>query len=303
MKRSLVVYLAIVISISGCSTGTGTQSNSLPISPNSSPGDRSTEQSAPPATNTETRPRDERTAEVVAIIQEQASESDSPVSIDAECARQVFDRLTDDRFETVYQSIKNNEDLDSSFDDWLQTLTSCINPATGSGGTATFFEIDRPFEVGFCAGDSDPPPVCNTPDMMLQLSALGYRTSGPLPDPENRDEAYWATISPLEKNDYLNVRLWNLAARMGVSGGIQSMTEAEIQEEFDYMKTSTLIFVENIRSGEDIVGQLNLFRDENINSGAPEWLADWRLNGVIFYALPAIAPDLISEVDAVIVYR
>lgn len=297
------VSLALLIVLSACSEGATIGSSTPTDSPNSTLVSSSMRQSTTTMTIRDERSREEKTADVIANLQRQASDADTPASLDGSCAQDVFNRLSDDRFETVYRTIENNEDLDSSFDDWLQSLANCTNPTADQSGTSTFFEIDRPYMVGFCAGDSNPPPVCNTPEMMRQMTALGYRTSGPLPDPENRDPSYWASLSPLQKNDYLNVRLWNLAARMGVSGGTQSMTEAEIQAEFDYMRSSALTFVENIRSGADVVGELTLFRDENLNSGAPEWLADWRLNGVIFYTLPAIAPDLISKVDAVIIYR
>ena len=165
------------------------------------------------------------------------------------------------------------------------------------------FLLDRPIQMEFCYQmDMD---ICRSDSFRRTQIDLGYRLipdSG-LPSAENRSEAFWKSLSPKEQDEYLRVALWNFAARLGVSGGKQSLSNQQIKDEYSYMKEWAAWMVNNLSQGKSPVVILETARKSLRENGDADWLIDWRINAMAYIALPAIAPDFIDEVDDVIVYK
>jgi hypothetical protein len=182
--------------------------------------------------------------------------------------------------------------------------TSAGNMTTPSTSMApALFLLDPPMLWGFCyAMDL---PVCSTDAHRQSTLKLGYRLPPPdgIPLSTNRDENFWMALSKTEKNDYLSVTLWDWAARLGVSGGNQSLDESQIEAEYNYMLEWSVWFVNALSSGAEPTAVLEQMRNGLTELDDMQWLVDYRINMVRWVALPALGPQFISEVDEVIVDR
>jgi len=145
---------------------------------------------------------------------------------------------------------------------------------------------------------------CRGPNMRSMLR-LGYRLAplGGIPLASNRNPSYWKKISERKKNEYLTITLWNFVTKLGVQGAKQYRTNAQILEDYKYIKSLTVWYKKEIERGVPIVKTLEYLQTLLRQSAYEEWLIDWFINGVIYVALPAIAPSLITRTDNSITYR
>lgn len=174
---------------------------------------------------------------------------------------------------------------------------------TSTVPTPALFLLDPPMLWGFCY-EMDL-PICSTEAYRQSTLKLEYRLPPPngIPKSSNRDENFWNALTKMERNDYLYVTLWDWAAKLGVSGGVQSLDQAQIKGEYEYMLEWAVWFVNVLNSGSQPVAVLESMRAELGKYDDPQWLIDYRINMVRWVALPALAPQYISEVDEVIVNR
>ena len=134
--------------------------------------------------------------------------------------------------------------------------------------------------------------------------ALGnHFPPGAIPSSWNRNVDFWQLLNETEKNDYLSTALWNFVARLGISGGVQSVTQDVISSEYQYALSNTNWLVESVNAGINPIQILETLRDEERKTGSQEWLIDWRINACIWVALPAIAPELIPIFDNIVIYN
>ena len=148
-------------------------------------------------------------------------------------------------------------------------------------------------------------PICKTvaqQDMNLNLGYQNPPLKG-IPSSWNRDVAFWQSLSSREKNDYLSTALWNFVARLGIAGGVQKLSNADISAEYQYAITNTDWIVESLKAGANPVSILEQFRIDERKSGVQEWVIDWRINACVWVALPAIAPEYVSIIDNLIAYN
>ena len=183
------------------------------------------------------------------------------------------------------------------------SMVAPIVASTTTVPTPALFLLDPPMLWGFCY-EMDL-PICSTEAHRQSTLKLGYRLPPPsgIPLSSNRDENYWTALTKTERNDYLYVTLWDWAARLGVSGGVQSLDQAQIKSEYEYVLELAVWFVNALSGGSPPVAVLESMRAELGKYDDPQWLIDYRINMVRWVALPALGPQYISEVDEVIVDR
>lgn len=146
---------------------------------------------------------------------------------------------------------------------------------------------------------------CKQKSLQESQLELGYHLP-PLegiPSSWNRDVDFWKSLNETQKNDYLSTSLWNFVAKLGVSGGVQSLTRDEILNEYQYALSNTQWLVESVNLGANPIQLLETIREQERNLAVQEWLIDWRINASIWVALPAIAPELIPKFDGIIKYK
>jgi len=135
------------------------------------------------------------------------------------------------------------------------------------------------------------------------MAALGYRFPPKLtgnPDPSIRSTEYWLGLSDRQKQDFLTSELWNHVARGGVLGGQQTNTSDQMLAEYQEIIAIAKWFAEILRAGFDPVVALEMERKAEQDVAIPNAAIDYRLNGMLYLALPVFAPEFISQVDGVI---
>jgi hypothetical protein len=163
--------------------------------------------------------------------------------------------------------------------------------------------LDRPINIDVC--NDMAVEFCFSDAFRKGFLRLGYRLppNDGIPTSANRTESYWRDLSPSKRDQYLSVALWNFIARIGVNRGEQVWTSQEIEDNYQYTKELAVWFVEGVRKTDDPARLIEIMQKEFEKDQITDWVSDWYVNAVIFVALPAMAPDLIDEVDSVIVYR
>ena len=191
---------------------------------------------------------------------------------------------------------------ETSSSDLPEMPTGTVENSPTTAFPREFFELDKPINIEMCY------------DMVLDLCkqvwyrndqlALGYHfPPGAIPSSWNRNVDFWQLLNETEKNDYLSTALWNFVARLGISGGVQSVTQDVISSEYQYALSNTNWLVESVNAGINPIQILETLRDEERKTGSQEWLIDWRINACIWVALPAIAPELIPIFDNIVIYN
>lgn len=208
---------------------------------------------------------------------------------------------------TVITSCASGENFSSSASEISSqdttTVTSVQTTVDQSPITTRKFQLSSPINIEFCYDMAL--PICRTVAQRDNNQKLGYHNP-PLegiPSSWNRDTDYWLSLTSKQKNDYLSTALWNFVARLGVSAGMQKLSNAEISSEYQYVITGTNWMIDSLKAGASPIEILEQFRADEREYGNQEWLIDWRINACIWVAMPAIAPEYLSILDNAVEYQ
>lgn len=197
----------------------------------------------------------------------------------------------------------SDETIETSSSFLAETPISIAENSTTTSLSKIFFELSKPINIEFCYDMVN--EVCKQVSLRNSQLEMGYHLPPMegVPSSWNRDVDFWKSLNETQKNDYLSTSLWNFVARLGIAGGVQSLTRDEILSEYQYAQSNTQWLVEGINLGANPIQLLDTIREEERKQGIQEWLIDWRINASIWVALPAVAPELIPTFDNIIKYK
>ena len=208
---------------------------------------------------------------------------------------------------TAISSCASGENFSSSASEITSQNTAIVNSVQTTVNQtqpkSQKFQLSLPINIEFCYEMAL--PICKSVAQRDNNLKLGYRNP-PLegiPSSWNRDTNYWLSLTSNQKNDYLSTALWNFVARLGVSAGVQKLSQAEISSEYQYVITGTKWMIDSLKAGAEPTEILEQFRADERQYGNQEWLIDWRINACIWVAMPAIAPEYLSTFDSAVEYQ